>query len=282
MATAENTVEFELVETNTEKVNIAAILSDKKTKSVFDNWIGEDEIKSLKSFVMAGKKFSTFIKEQRLNKMKFVSIKGLNINISLDPSEIVTTELTKQRFMAICHYYLYKSAKPTNFVSPLISRVNFSEDNPLTGVKEMIGGGLQFLGPVFKHTFGKDIDGHVLFVISCILMDYIRITTPEKDSEGNIKSTRKADKYGSFLEYALSDEASDGDMLLAGSRNIDDTGLECLRENMDYFLRCCQLIKVGQFGGNAKDRVRSNYARLVNCELAKEYINSARSGASST
>lgn len=279
--TTENTATFELEETNTEKVNIANILSDNNIRRTFEDWIKEEDVKSLKSFIMAGKKFANFIKGQRQNRKKFVNVKGLNINTSLEPNEIVTTELTKQRFLAICHYYLFKSKKANNFISPLVSRVNFTKENPLTPVKELLGGGLQFLGPFFKIAFKTDDNGHVLFLISCILMDYIRVTTPEKDSEGNVKSTAKADKYASFLDYALSDEAANGDMLLAGSRNIDDTGLECIRDKMDYFLNCCQLIRVGQFGGNARDRVRSNYARLVNCEMARDLIQLMKSGSTS-
>lgn len=200
-----------------------------------------------------------------------------SLSQSLESSDILTGELTKQRFLAICHYYLQKSKKAGDFVSPLVSRVCFDDANPLIGVKALLGGGLQFLGPVFEYLYEKEQCGSVLFLTACVLMDYIRITTPDKTADGKTTESVNALKYKNFLSYALSDDAADGDMLLAGSRNIGDTGLECIKKDLDFYLQKCALIKVGQFGGNSKDRVKSNYTRLVSSEQAKRYLDNEKS-----
>lgn len=125
-------------------------------------------------------KFSDFIKDQRSSGKKFENVKGLNINISSESEKMLINELTKQSFLAVCHFYLFKSKRAEDFVSPLVSRITFNDGNQLSKIKDLLGGGLQFLVPVFKGLYTDKIVGTLVFIISCAVMDYIRITTPIK------------------------------------------------------------------------------------------------------
>lgn len=128
--TPDNTVRISL--------DISYFINDASTDSVFMEWSSPNNIKSLKSFLMAGKKFSDFFKVSRASSKKYVSVKGLNINISTDSENILITDLTKQRFLALCHYYLFKSEEGRSFSSPLVSRIVFEEPNPLVEVEAAI------------------------------------------------------------------------------------------------------------------------------------------------
>lgn len=168
---------------------------------------------------MAGKKFSDFIKSPRSDGKKFVKVRGLTINISPDSDKILVTELTKQRFLALCVYYVFISKEGKDFTSPLMSRTTFDDSSPLTVMKSILGGGLQFSGPIFKRVYKNEKEGILVIHTACIMMDYIRVTTPAKLSEGSaIGLSSNPKQYKDFMTFALSEDAADGEMLLAGSR----------------------------------------------------------------
>lgn len=268
-----NTVPFELTETNTERVDINYFTNNRQMTEAFNKWCEEGEISQLKSFLMTGKKFSQFVKDCRLDRKKYVEVRGMKINISQDPSEIMVNELTKQRFLALCHYHLYYSTESGNFTSPLCSRIIFTEENPLTLFKSLIGGGLQFLGKIFRDEADTPKEGLLTYHAACIAMDYIMLTSKRVAKNGAIEEAKIDSTKMSFLEYALSPIAADGDMLLAGARNMNDTNLSSISENLEDFFELCSLIKISMFGGNARDRVRSNYRSLVNNDIVQGLMN---------
>lgn len=63
--TSENTTVFEVDETNTERVNIVYFAEKKSIATAFAEWCKDDEIEKLKAFLMAGKRFSDFVKVNR-------------------------------------------------------------------------------------------------------------------------------------------------------------------------------------------------------------------------
>lgn len=110
----------------------------------------------------------------------------------------------------------------------------FDQNNPLTPWKALIGGGLQFLGHTFKNESTDEHIGILLFHADCVAMDYTRYTTPAKVKGSLPVATKVNPNLTSFLQYAISDKAAEDEMLLAGARNISDTGLVCLVKEFQY------------------------------------------------
>lgn len=142
--------------------------------------VKKDNINKLKGFLMSGKKFSDAIKEARQARKKFISYSGVLINIQLDQTKVTITEFTKQRFLAACHMQLFESGLADEFCSPLVTRICFSANNPLTCIRPLLGAGFQFLGEVVSKAVKAENDGVLLLHLGCLALDYIRKTSPYK------------------------------------------------------------------------------------------------------
>lgn len=173
-----NTDEFEVVEQNSERVNINDISRTPDIAMTIVKLSRDDGLKSLQSFVSAGKKFSEAVVKSRSSGKKFIRAIGLIVNIQTEPDQITHMDLTKQRMMALCHKILYQSGKCKNYNSPLVGRINFDDTNPLTTIRPLLGAGFQFLGRVVIDSFNEDNykTGLLLFHLGCITLDYIRKT----------------------------------------------------------------------------------------------------------
>lgn len=178
-----NTYDFSVVEQNSERVNINDIARKPEIAAVVLGLSRGDGLKSVQSFVSAGKKFSDAVVKSRNSGKKFIRAIGLLINIQTDPSEVTHTDLTKQRMMALCHKILYQSGGCKDYNSPLVGRINFGSGNPLTSIKPLLGAGFQFLGKVVIESYSPEHykDGLLLFHLGCITLDYIRKTSAYTD-----------------------------------------------------------------------------------------------------
>lgn len=172
--------EYEVEELNTEKISINNLCAQPTTLAVFSTLVKKDNIHKLQSFLLSGKKFSDAIKRARLSGKKFMRYENILINIQTDPKNITTMDFTKQRFLAACHKQLFESGLAPNFCSPLVTRVIFDDENPLTAIKPLLGAGFQFAGEVLKQKFGEK-DAILLFHLGCFVLDYIRMTTAYKN-----------------------------------------------------------------------------------------------------
>lgn len=102
-----NTEEFNVVEQNSEKVNIADISKSQAIAPVVLELSVGDGLKTLQAFISSGKKFSEAITKARSSGKKFIRAMGLIINIQTEPDQITHKDLTKQRTMALCHRILF-------------------------------------------------------------------------------------------------------------------------------------------------------------------------------
>lgn len=92
-------------------------------------------------------------------------------------------DFTKQRFLAACHLTLYKSGGIGDFPSQLVGRVSLTEGNRLLPIKTLLGAGFQFLGSVVS-SIGDQPERILLFHVGCMVLDFIRRTSPSVSSRG--------------------------------------------------------------------------------------------------
>lgn len=197
--------EYEMSELNTEKVSIANICSKPDIAIALADMVKKDNRKKLQGFFMSGKKFSDAIKQARAIGKKFIRYSGILINIQLDQKMVTINEFTKQRFLAACHMQLYESGLAAGFCSPLVTRIDFNESNPLTEIKSLLGAGFQFLGRVIKKSVNNDVKAILLFHLGCFALDYIWKTSPYKDAAtGHIMDAELDPTKYTFIKYILS------------------------------------------------------------------------------
>lgn len=262
-----NTDEFEVVEQNSERVNINDISRTPDIAMTIVKLSRDEGLKSLQSFVSAGKKFSEAVVKSRNSGKKFIRAIGLIVNIQTEPDQITHMDLTKQRMMALCHKILYQSGKCKNYNSPLVGRINFDDTNPLTTIRPLLGAGFQFLGRVVIESFNEDNykTGLLLFHLGCITLDYIRKTSTYTDSRTGAQQDPQIDPTQiDLVAYACSDEAGEGEVFIAGCRNLDQSALTVLEENATTFYNMVRLVRIGKYGGSLGHRVAQNFSSVAN------------------
>lgn len=248
-----NTDEFAVVEQNSERVNINDISRTPDIALAVVRLSREEGLKTLQSFVSAGKKFSDAVVKSRNSGKKFIRAIGLIVNIQTEPDQITHIDLTKQRMMALCHKILYQSGKCKNYNSPLVGRINFDDTNPLTAIRPLLGAGFQFLGRVVIDSYSEEHykTGLLLFHLGCITLDYIRKTSAYTDSRTGAQRDPQIDpNQTDIVAYACSDEAGEGEVFIAGCRNLDQSALTVLEENATTFYNMVRSVKVGKYGGS--------------------------------
>lgn len=258
--------DFAIIEQNSERVNINDIKQSSAVAPVILELASADGLKTIQAFISSGKRFSEAITKARSSGKKFIRAMNLIINIQTDPDQITHMDLTKQRVMALCHSILFKSGKCGDFNSPLVGRINFSPDNPLTLIRPLLGAGFQFLGQVVIDAFLKEHykDGILLFHIGCMALDYIRKTSPSKDPRtGALRKPDLNPELYDFSNYAVSDIAGSGEVFVAGCRNLDQSTLRVLEDNANEFCRIVTTVDIGRFGGSLQDRVAKNFSSIV-------------------
>lgn len=83
-ATSENTADYQVVEQNTDRVDIVALRNVTENMLHFNKMTDGENINTLKRFLMSGKKFSDAIKLARGSGKMFIKYNGILINIQLD------------------------------------------------------------------------------------------------------------------------------------------------------------------------------------------------------
>lgn len=248
-----NTDEFSVVEQNSERVNINDIARIPEIAVAVLKLSRAEGLKSLQSFVSAGKKFSHAVVKSRSSGKKFIRAIGLIVNIQTDPDQITHTDLTKQRMMALCHKILYQSGECKDYNSPLVGRINFDSTNPLTAIRPLLGAGFQFLGKVVIESYSEENykSGLLLFHLGCITLDYIRKTSAYTDSRTGAQRDPLIDpNQTDLVAYACSDEAGEGEVFISGCRNLDQSALTVLEENATIFYNMVRSVKIGKYGGS--------------------------------
>lgn len=261
-----NTDDFQVVEQNSQKVNIEDIATKPDVNRALLQLSSQEGLKTVTAFISAGKRFSEAIVKSRGAGRKFMRVMGLIVNIQTDPDQITSSDLTKQRMMALCHRLLYLSGLCETFSSPLVGRINFDETNPLTKIRPLIGAGFQFLGPVVALAFGPEGKkyGVLLFHAGCMALDYIRKTSPAYDSETGLTDGPLIDPSAvDFLSYSVMDVAGEGEVFVAGCRNIDQSTLSVLGAGSKAFYELISRIKIGRYGGSVGDRVAKNFSSIA-------------------
>lgn len=248
-----NTDEFDVVEQNSERVNINDIARIPEIAATILKISRGEGLKTIQSFVSAGKKFSDAVVRSRSTGKKFLRAIGLIVNIQTDPEQITHTDLTKQRMMALCHKVLYQSGECKDYNSPLVGRVNFDNVNPLTTIRPLLGAGFQFLGRVVIDSFSQENykSGLLLFHLGCITLDYIRKTSVYTDSRSGLQQDPLINpNQTDFVAYACSESAGEGEVFIAGCRNLDQSALTILGENATTFYNMVRSVKIGKHGGS--------------------------------
>lgn len=261
-----NTDDFLVVEQNSQKVNINDIAQMPEVSGADLILSKDDGLNTVKAFISAGKKFSDAVVRSRNTGRKFMRVMGLIVNIQTNPEQITHTDLTKQRMMALCHKILFQSGSCNDFSSPLVGRINFHDDNPLTKIKPLIGAGFQFLGQVVISSYRKEDhrEGVLLFHLGCMALDYIRKTSPSYDSDTGVTDRPVIDPNRlDFSDYTLTDEADEGEVFVAGCRNLDQSSLSILGTNANASYHMVSRVSIGRFGGSVTDRVAKNFSSIA-------------------
>lgn len=262
-----NTDDFSVVEQKSERVNISDISKMPETSAAILKLSRGDGLKTLQSFISAGKKFSEAIAKSRSSGKKFIRAVGMTVNIQTDPDQITHTDLTKQRMMALCHKILFQSGDCPNYNSPLVGRVNFNKENPLTKIRPLLGAGFQFLGRVVVGAYERENykDGILLFHLGCIVLDYIRKTSSSYDARSDTqRDPMKNPNMVDFVTYACDDIAGEGEVFIAGCRNLDQSDLTVLEENSSVFYGMVRAVSIGKYGGSLGHRVACNFSSVAN------------------
>lgn len=252
---------------NTARVNLVDIAQIPAVASAVLNLTTDEGLNTVKNFISAGKKFSEAVVRSRSSGKKFIRTMGLLVNIQKDTDQITNTDLTKQRTMALCHMILHNSGKCNDFNSPLVGRINFNEKNPRTGIRSLIGAGFQFLGKMVISSYTEENyrDAVLLFHLGCMVLDYIRKTSPIYDQASKENFDPEIDpKRMNFEDYILEDAAGTGNVFIAGCRNLDQSTLSILSEHAEEYYLLATKVHVGRFGGSIGDRVAKNFCSIAN------------------
>lgn len=262
-----NTDEFSVVEQNSERVNITDIAKIPEIATAVLLLSRGDGLKTVQSFVSAGKKFSDAIARSRSSGKKFIRAIGMIVNIQTDPDQVTHTDLTKQRMMALCHKILYQSGECSDYNSPLVGRINFNKENPLTKIRPLLGAGFQFLGRVVVGSYEREHykEGLLLFHLGCIALDYIRKTSSSYDARSDSQRDAMINPNEvDFVSYACDDIAGEGEVFIAGCRNLDQSALTVLEENSTTFYNMVCAVSIGKYGGSLGHRVAHNFSSVAN------------------
>lgn len=261
-----NTDYFNVVEQISERVDIENICKSQAVAPIVLGLTSVEGLKTLQAFVSSGKKFSEVIVKARNSGKKFIRAMGLIINIPTDSDQSTHMELTKQRIMALCHKILFQSNTCLEFNSPLVGRINFSVDNPLTQIRPHLGAGFQFLSRSVMDVYRKEDykSGILLFHVGCMALDYIRKTSPSKNPRTGemIRPDIDPDSFD-FSEYVLSNYAGHGEVFIAGCRNLDQSALTVLESHSNEFYEMVENVSISKFGGSVGDRVAKNFSSIA-------------------
>lgn len=99
-------------------------------------------------------------------------------------------------------------------------------------------------------------------------LDYIRKTSPSYDSESGVMARPLIDpniRVHDFSNYKISNVAGEGEVFIAGCRNVEQSALTILGSNSEVFYNMVSNVSIGKFGGSIGDRIAKNF-----CSIAKE------------
>lgn len=247
-----------------ESDNVNIISLKTRYNRILEKWYSENEQEFL-NCIQRGKTLTEVIKSAREDGYNYVTFKDFTLNVNLDTTRIATGDLTRARFMAIMHAFLHDkfTANPTGFkaaVSPLVMKIIFEPNNPLYDQQYLLGTGFQYQGPYFTH----NKPDRQLFYAGCAVLDYLS-TKSEKSPRYN-----QCVNLTTFPKYCQSMEFTKGDVLIAGLRNMKDTGMTAIqsKEDQRLFYDLISRIKIDLALGGAQNRVAAAWAKLL--EQAKK------------
>lgn len=106
--------------------------------------------------------------------------------------------------------------------------------------------------------------GVLLFHLGCMALDYIRKTSPSYDSDSGLTDRPLIDPNRlDFSNYTISDVAGEGEVFVAGCRNLDQSALTILSSNAETFYNMVSNVSIGKFGGSVGDRVAKNFSSIA-------------------
>lgn len=62
----------------------------------------------------------------------------------------------------------------------------------------------------------------------------------------------------------MSESAGEGEVFIAGCRNLDQSSLTVLEENSTTFYEMIRSVKIGKYGGSLGHRVAQNFSLVAN------------------
>lgn len=216
-----------------------------------------DEVKAA---VMLGRNFNDAIKETRKLGMNFMEFEGFTINVNENPDFIGLGDLTRARFMALIHYFLYlkqKSAMKEDifYISPLVHKVSFEKGNPLNVYRYALGGGFQYLGKALVKTTAD----RVTFFIGCAVLDYLSAqSTKNPQYEAVVK-------LGTFSRYVRSEELAKGGTFIAALRNMNAVDMSDFNTpaTLKLFWDKCDLVKFDMSKGGAQMKISAAWKSIL-------------------
>lgn len=244
-----------------EAIDLDKILNEEKISRGLVEWL-DGGVECLKSFILQSKDFSKTIKDARAQGLSFVRHKSFLINVDKDSEAILPTDLTKQRFLAICHWALYEDGNEADrlFKSPLIMRAEIDAECPLQKVQCLLGIGYQFIGkkllgmaPIAEKSKTKRV-----YFFGAYLLDYLSRTSqnaPEDDKIDIGEVTLK--------DYILNPANGGKGVVFAAYRNL---GASDLFESKDFIKNMTDwsaMVKIGRFGGEARGRITGQLAMAI-------------------
>lgn len=225
---------FEKIQTGA-TVDIGDLYAD--YQETLEEWY-KSKSEEVKSAIMLGKNFNEAIKETRKLGKSFMEFEGFVINVNEDPNMIGLGDLTRARFMALVHYFLYIKQKnalkeDVFHISPLVHKVVFDKGNPLNVYRYALGGGFQYLGKVITKTLAD----RLTFYAGCAVLDYLSAQSERSPQHEAVA------RLGTFSRYVRSEELTKGGTFVAGLRNMHAVNMPDfdVPANLKLFWEKCDL-----------------------------------------
>lgn len=241
---------------STMTVDITEIYSN--NSALLEEWFVKNS-EEMKASVLMGKSFNEAVKETREMGKNFMEFEGFLINVNANSDKISLGDLTRARFMAIVHMYLFENSRADKtgvyHLSPLVMKVIFDQRSPLSSYRLLLGGGFQYLGKYISTNTAGRID----FFLGCALLDFLSAQSPKNEHH------EACMRIGSFQRYIRSELLVKGGTFIAGARNMGQTNLDDFKveENLKLFFDKANHIKFDMSKCGAQERLASSWQSIL-------------------
>lgn len=258
-----------------ETICLDKILNDNKINKGFVEW-QKGSTKCLKGFILQSKEFAKTIKEARSQKKPFVRHESFLISVDPSGDSILPTDLTKQRFLALCHWMLYEDgdAEDKLFKSPLIMRAEIDSNCPLSKIQCLLGIGYQFIRKKYLSSVkaSENIMQKKVYFFGAYLLDYLSKTSTNVPEDERINMDEVTLK-----DYIMDPSNGGKGVVFASYRNLGLGDLFETEEFIESLVEWSGQVKIGRFGGKAREKIIIAKFRASEEKAKENYnVNSAR------